>query len=70
MADDRPDVWGRRGRGLARRAAQGPLDDLGLALGEHAHPFEHFLLRLLDRLHVAHLNADQIANKTKAAVDG
>src|SRR6266436_7962533 len=34
MSDDRPDVRGRRtsGRGLADRAAQRPLDDLGLAL--------------------------------------
>src|SRR6266478_6632287 len=70
MSDDRPDVRGRRGRGLAHRAAQRPLDDLGLALGEHADPFEHFLLRLPDGLHIAHLNADQIGEKTKSAVDG
>src|SRR3984893_1402127 len=70
MADDRPDVRGRRGRGLAHGAAQGPLDDLGLALGEHTHPFEHFLLRLPDCLHIAHLDADQIGKKTKAAIGG
>src|SRR6266851_6668405 len=70
MADDRPDVRGRHRRGLAHRTAQRPLDDLGLALGEHTHPFEHFLLRLLDRLHIAHLDTHQIGKKTKAAADG
>jgi len=71
MADNRPDVWRRRGRRrLAHRAAQRPPHDLGLALGEHAYPFEHFLLRLPDRLHIAHLDANQIGKKTKAAVDG
>jgi hypothetical protein len=70
MADDRPDVRRRHGCGPADRAAHYPFNDLGLALGQDADPFEHFLLRLPDRLHIAHLDADQIAKKTKAAVDG